>query len=135
MGKLKEQLAGIAALIGVLGAIGAGFIKYGEMQEQLNNVSGIDMGPLQEQISDQKVTIATLEEKISKLSNFDSSGIESKISDVEDKLNNLISDVEDKLNTLISDVDKRSLINEKTIKVLDLEIQEIKASNKNPLAN
>jgi hypothetical protein len=124
MGKLKEQLAGIAALIGVLGAIGAGFIKYGEMQEQLNNVSGIDMGPLQEQISDQKVTIATLEEKISKLSNFDSSGIESKISDVEDKL-----------NTLISDVDKRSLINEKTIKVLDLEIQEIKASNKNPLAN
>ena len=124
MGKLKEQLAGIAALIGVLGAIGAGFIKYGEMQEQLNNVSGIDMSPLQQQISDQKVTIATLEEKISKLSNFDSSGIESKISDVEDKL-----------NSLISDVDKRSLINEKTIKVLDLEIQEIKASNKNPLAN
>ena len=124
MGKLKEQLAGIAALIGVLGAIGAGFIKYGEMQEQLNNVSGIDMSPLQQQISDQKVTIATLEEKISKLSNFDSSGIESKISDVDDKL-----------NSLISDVDKRSLINEKTIKVLDLEIQEIKASNKNPLAN
>jgi len=113
MGKIKEQLAGIAALIGVLGAIGAGFIKYGEMQEQLNNVSGIDMAPLQKQISEQNVTIATLEEKISKLTNFDSS----------------------KLDDKISDVDKRSLINEKTIKVLDLEIQELKASNKNPLAN
>ena len=55
MGKIKEQLAGIAALIGVLGAIGAGFVKYGEMQEQLNNVSGIDMAPLQKQISEQNV--------------------------------------------------------------------------------
>ena len=45
MDKLKSQLAGIAALIGVLGAIGAGFVKYGEMQEQLNNVSGIDISP------------------------------------------------------------------------------------------
>jgi|TARA_X000000950_G_C13828890_1_gene625229 hypothetical protein len=124
MGKIKEQLAGIAALIGVLGAIGAGFIKYGEMQEQLNNVSGIDMAPLQKQISEQNVTIATLEEKISKLTNFDSSNLENEISLVEDKLNNIISNV-----------DKRSLINEKTIKVLDLEIQELKASNKNPLAN
>ena len=30
MGKIKEQLAGIAALIGVLAAIGAGFVKYGK---------------------------------------------------------------------------------------------------------
>jgi predicted RNase H-like nuclease (RuvC/YqgF family) len=124
MGKIKEQLAGIAALIGVLGAIGAGFVKYGEMQEQLNNVSGIDISPLQKEISEQNVKIATLEEKISKLTNFDSSNLENEISLVEDKLNNIISNV-----------DKRSLINEKTIKVLDLEIQELKASNKNPLAN
>ncbi len=113
MDKLKSQLAGIAALIGVLGAIGAGFVKYGEMQEQLNNVSGIDISPLQKEISEQNVKIATLEEKISKLTNFDSSELDDKI----------------------SDVDKRSLINEKTLKVLDLEIQELKASNKNPLAN
>ena len=29
MGKIKAQLAGIAALIGVLSAIGGGFVKYG----------------------------------------------------------------------------------------------------------
>jgi cell division protein FtsB len=34
MEKLKNQLAGIAALVGVLGAIGAGFVTYGEMQDQ-----------------------------------------------------------------------------------------------------
>lgn len=39
MGKIKEQLAGIAALIGVLGAIGAGFVKYGEIQEKVNNIA------------------------------------------------------------------------------------------------
>ena len=30
MGKLKDQLAGIAALIAAIVAIGGGFIKYGE---------------------------------------------------------------------------------------------------------
>ena len=43
MEKLKNQLAGIAALIGVLGAIGAGFVTYGEMQEKLNSVAGLEM--------------------------------------------------------------------------------------------
>ena len=84
MGKIKEQLAGIAALIGVLGAIGAGFVKYGEMQEQLSNLGALDIDPLVKEIANQNVKISVLE---------------------------------------------------KTIQVLELEIQEIKASNKNPLAN
>jgi|TARA_E500000318_G_C3510059_1_gene191929 hypothetical protein len=84
MGKIKEQLAGIAALIGVLGAIGAGFVKYGEMQEQLSNLGALNLDPLIKEISVQNVKISVLE---------------------------------------------------KTIQVLELEIQEIKASNKNPLAN
>jgi tRNA1(Val) A37 N6-methylase TrmN6 len=84
MGKIKEQLAGIAALIGVLGAIGAGFIKYGEMQEQLSNLGALDIDPLVKEIANQNVKISVLE---------------------------------------------------KTIQVLELEIKEIKASNKNPLAN
>ena len=84
MGKIKEQLAGIAALIGVLGAIGAGFIKYGEMQEQLSNLGALDIDPLVKEIATQNVKISVLE---------------------------------------------------KTIQVLELEIKEIKANNKNPLAN
>ena len=84
MGKIKEQLAGIAALIGVLGAIGAGFVKYGEMQEQLSSLGALDIDPLVKEIAGQNVKISVLE---------------------------------------------------KTIEVLELEIKELKASSKNPLAN
>ena len=84
MGKLKDQLAGIAALIGVLGAIGAGFVKYGEMQEQLSSLGALDIDPLVKEIAGQSVKISVLE---------------------------------------------------KTIEVLELEIKELKASSKNPLAN
>ena len=34
MGKLKDQLAGIAALIAAVVAIGGGFAKYGELTEK-----------------------------------------------------------------------------------------------------
>jgi len=84
MNKIKEQLAGIAALIGVLGAIGAGFVKYGEMQEQLSSLGALDIDPLVKEIAGQNVKISVLE---------------------------------------------------KTIEVLELEIKELKASSKNPLAN
>ena len=36
MGKLKDQLAGIAALIAAVVAIGGGFAKYGELTEKIN---------------------------------------------------------------------------------------------------
>ena len=31
MDKIKGQLAGVAALLGVIAAIGGGFVKYGEV--------------------------------------------------------------------------------------------------------
>ena len=36
---LKDQLAGIAALIAAIIAIGGGFVKYGEITAQLNTLS------------------------------------------------------------------------------------------------
>ena len=36
MGKLKDQLAGIAALIAAIVAIGGGFVKYGEIVTKLD---------------------------------------------------------------------------------------------------
>jgi len=38
MNKIKEQLAGVAALIGVLAAIGGGFVKYGEVMTRMNQI-------------------------------------------------------------------------------------------------
>ena len=39
MGKLKDQLAGIAALIAAVVAIGGGFVKYGEITTNLDALS------------------------------------------------------------------------------------------------
>jgi hypothetical protein len=39
MGKLKDQLAGIAALIAAVVAIGGGFAKYGELNERINTLT------------------------------------------------------------------------------------------------
>ena len=40
MGKLKDQLAGIAALIAAIVAIGGGFVKYGEITTKLSEIEG-----------------------------------------------------------------------------------------------
>ena len=36
MDKIKGQLAGVAALLGVIAAIGGGFVKYGEIVTKLD---------------------------------------------------------------------------------------------------
>ena len=51
--KLKDQLAGIAALIAAIVAIGGGFVKYGEIMTKLDVLSeqtGPDLTPLAQQI-------------------------------------------------------------------------------------
>ena len=51
--KLKDQLAGIAALIAAIVAIGGGFVKYGEVMTRLDVLSeqtGPDLTPLAAQI-------------------------------------------------------------------------------------
>ena len=55
--KLKDQLAGIAALIAAIVAIGGGFVKYGEVMTRLDVLSeqtGPDLTPLAQQIGDAK---------------------------------------------------------------------------------
>ena len=61
MGKLKDQLAGIAALIAAIIAIGGGFTKYGEITTRLNEIEGRSS-------VDYSAEIAVLEEKVDSLS-------------------------------------------------------------------
>ena len=59
--KLKDQLAGIAALIAAIVAIGGGFVKYGEVMTRLDVLSeqtGPDLTPLAAAIGDTKTGIA-----------------------------------------------------------------------------
>tara|TARA_B100001939_G_C16901123_1_gene600033 strand:- start:256 stop:561 length:306 start_codon:yes stop_codon:yes gene_type:complete len=83
MGKIKEQLAGIAALIGVLAAIGGGFVKYGEIITKLEALEG-------QESADYSAQIAVLEEKVAALENVDTShshdNTQVKINETEIKL-------------------------------------------------
>ena len=59
--KLKDQLAGIAALIAAIVAIGGGFVKYGEIMPRLDVLSeqtGPDLTPLAQQIGNNQQMIS-----------------------------------------------------------------------------
>ena len=58
---LKDQLAGIAALIAAIVAIGGGFVKYGEITTKLTEIEGRSS-------TDYSAQIAVLEEKVEALS-------------------------------------------------------------------
>jgi len=108
MDKIKGQLAGVAALLGVIAAIGGGFVKYGEVMTKLEILEGaskgIDMSFLAE--------IKVLQEKVNKLENADSTH-----------------------EHPVEHTHTNSLINKKEIELLKVQIEEIKASSSNPLAN
>ena len=59
--KLKDQLAGVAALIAAIVAIGGGFVKYGEIMTKLDVLSeqtGPDLTPLAQQIGNNQKMIS-----------------------------------------------------------------------------
>ena len=58
---LKDQLAGVAALIAAIVAIGGGFVKYGEITTKLDALSeqtAPDLTPLAKTIGDNKQLIS-----------------------------------------------------------------------------
>ena len=116
---IKVQLAGIAALIAAIVAIGGGFVKYGEVMTKLDVLT--KASKTVDKVSIEMV--AVLQEKVKKLeskSGVDLSGIESNISDIGEGLN----------QTKV-----KSLVNSKEIELLKVQIEEIKVSTSNPLAN
>ena len=104
---LKDQLAGIAALIAAIVAIGGGFVKYGEVMTKLEVLEGasksIDMSFLSE--------IKVLEEKVAKLESVDTAH-----------------------EHPVNHDHTKSLVNAKEIELLKVQIEEIKVSTSNPLS-
>ena len=111
---IKDQLAGIAALIAAIVAIGGGFVKYGEITTKLDA-----MEAREETVVDTSAIesgIAVLQEKVSALENVegvDLSGLESGLAQYKTK----------------------ALVNAKEIELLKVQIEEIKVSTSNPLTN
>jgi len=98
MKNLKDQLAGIAALVAAIVAIGGGFVKYGEITTKLAEIEG-------RSTTDYSAQIAVLEEKVTALENVDTEHSHTK-----------------------------TLVNEKEIELLKVQIEEIKVSTSNPLS-
>ena len=96
---IKKNLTNIVVIIGLIGSIGAGFVKYGEVMTKIDVLENTS-------ISVDLSIVAVLEEKIAAL--------------------------ESKKEVDVSGIDTRSKINEKSIKLLELKIEELKAAS-NPL--
>jgi len=102
---IKDQLAGIAALIAAIVAIGGGFAKYGEISTKLAEIES-------RSIQDYSAQIAVIEEKVSALENADTSH------EHDNKHGHT-----------------KILVNEKQIELLQVQIEEIKVATSNPLSN
>ena len=105
--KLKDQLAGIAALIAAIVAIGGGFVKYGEIMTKLDVLSeqtGPDLTPLAAQIGEAKKGVTNNQMAITVTT--------------EDVLAN-VGEIK---------------VLQKEIELLKLQIEEIKVNTSNPLS-
>ena len=107
---IKDQLAGIAALIAAIVAIGGGFVKYGEITTKLDAIEAREQVVVD--TSAIESGIAVLQEKVSALENADTSH----------EHNNEHGHT-------------KMLVNEKEIELLQTQIEEIKVSTSNPLTN
>ena len=117
MGKLKDQLAGIAALIAAIVAIGGGFVKYGEIVTKLDAIESQEQAVVD--TSAIESAIAVLEEKVNKLENADTSHTHKLVEHEHDDEHG----------------HTEYLIKKKEIELLQVQIEEIKVSTSNPLAN
>ena len=64
MGKIKDQLAVIAALVAAIVAIGGGFAKYGEITTKLADIESrktVDIAPIEKSIAILQKQIEVLE--------------------------------------------------------------------------
>jgi len=64
MDKIKNNLEKIVVWIGLITAIGGGFTVYGEMNEKINALAGLDLNPLLKEIAGQNVKIEVLNKTV-----------------------------------------------------------------------
>ena len=100
-------------MIAAIVAIGGGFVKYGEIVTKLDALEGSSGG------KDWSAEIAVLEEKVSALENIDTSHSH-KLQEHEHPVEHSHT---------------KTLVNEKQIELLQIQIEELKVKSTNPLAN
>ena len=119
MGKLKDQLAGVAALVAAIVAIGGGFIKYGELTTKLDALEAAS-----KKVDKVSIEMVTANEK-------DIGFLKQEIAELKSEEGVDISGLEEGLTIFKT----KAMVNSKEIELLKIQIEEIKLSTSNPLTN
>ena len=127
-----DKLTMYASLVGVVTAIGGGFYAWGEFNTRLSALegSGVDISGISKNAED----IAVINEKINEL-DLSEIAVVKKLSEDNEEW---IEEIEKKVGKNkdgSAEAEKKATVNEKTIQLFKLEIEELKLKAKNPLAN
>ena len=161
MNNLVTKLSSIAALLGVLGAIGAGFVQYGKLTAKIDELDKrksvinetVDLGPINAKVdeallyaNEYKVDLIDRIKKVEdKIKPIDLTTVFKEIAKVREELamldipeetnleplNKAIKELENKISKLDTDVK----IVQKENQLQDVLIEEIKTKANTPLAN
>ena len=161
MNNLVTKLSSIAALLGVLGAIGAGFVQYGKLTAKIQELDNrkavinqsVDLGPINAKVdeallyaNEYKVDLIDRIKKVEdKIKPIDLTTVFKEIAKIREELamldipketnleplNKAIKELENK----ISDLDTDVKIVQKENQLQDILIEEIKTKANNPLVN
>jgi len=131
MKNLMDKLTMYASLVGVVTAIGGGFYAWGEFNTRLSAIegSGVDVSGISKNAED----IAVINEKIDEL-DLSEIAVVKKLSEDNEEW---IEEIEKKVGKNkdgIAEAEKKATVNEKTIQLFKLEIEELKLKAKNPLS-
>ena len=146
MNNMITKLSSVAALIGVIGAIGAGFVQYGKLTAKIEELDEreavinqtVDLEPLQEKISVLEVQLIDRIKKVDdKIVVVDLSGIKEDITELKGRSVNLkpLNDAIKELENAIAELNQEVAIVKKENQLQDILIEEIKEKGNNPLAN
>ena len=146
MNNMITKLSSVAALIGVIGAIGAGFVQYGKLTAKIEELDEreavinqtVDLEPLQEKISVLEVQLIHRIKKVDdKIFVVDLSGIKEDITELKGMSVNLkpLNDAIKELENAIAELKQEVAIVKKENQLQDILIEEIKEKGNNPLAN
>ena len=158
MNNMITKLSSVAALLGVVGAIGAGFVQYGKLTAKIDELDkrkavinqSVDLDPLHEKISILEVELIDRIEAgdtavEAKIKPQDLTGLLKSIQDVREKVAGLkIPEATDlrplnkaikELETRIAELKQAVAIVQKENQLQDILIEEIKEASNNPLAN
>ena len=118
---IKSNLTNIVVIIGLIGSIGAGFIKYGEIMTKIDVLTNAS-----------KTVDISYASEIDVLENASKTVDLSMVAVLEEKVKAL-ENVDNSHEHPVNHGHTKILVNEAEIKLLKVQIEEIKVSTKNPL--